>query len=443
MPLTRCRTQKVFLGVAATLLSVLFCHASVASPSLAAAQRPVDFGRGSWCWFQDPRAIYSSGRTFAGWIDEAGYVVIASIGQRGSTRTRIARLGNRAYHDDHGAPGLLVEPDGRITAFYSAHSGPFMYARTTISPGDITTWGPQVVTPADPTGATDFTYPNPVYLSAEQSTYLFWRGSVQPIFAVRDRRGEWSQAHMLIDEPEGVPYVKVDSNGSNAIYFAFTDGHPRNRVTSIYFAAYREGALRHASGAVIATLSSAPIRPAQADRVYDASRHHNIRAWVDDVAATQSGSPVILYTTMPYSARWRQYNYAWWDGHKWRTHVLGSGGATITTVQSERFYSGGMYLDHNDPRVLYASVGSFGHHRLERLSTSDGGRSWQRRWITSGQADNIRPVVPRGLPPGKEEVLWMHGWYGRWQGPATSIVGVERTLPATRMQSRHRSRVKR
>src|ERR1700730_7970218 len=119
MRLTCRRTQNVLWGLATTVLSVLFCQATVASPSLGAAQRSLDFGRGSWCWFQDPRAVYSSGRTFAGWIDDAGYVVIASIGQRGSIRTRIARLGNRAYHDDHDAPGLLVEPDGRLTAFYS------------------------------------------------------------------------------------------------------------------------------------------------------------------------------------------------------------------------------------------------------------------------------------------------------------------------------------
>jgi hypothetical protein len=428
------RTPKILAAIAATML---LCAPpsqpfGVASASLAASESVLDFGRGSWCWFQDPRAIYFHEHTYAGWVDDAGYVVVASIGRGGFTRTRIARLGSRAYHDYHNAPGLLLEPDGRITAFYSAHSGPQMYARTTVSPGDISAWGPPALTPADPPGAADFTYPNPVYLSTEQSAYLFWRGGGQPIFAVRDAHGDWSRARTLIDEPRGVPYVKVDSNGRDAIYLAFTNGHPRNRITSIYFAEYRGGALRHANGAVIATLGSSPIQPAQADVVYDARANHNTRAWVDDVAATRDGLPVVLYTTMPYSAAWRQYHYAWWDGHDWQARVLGFGGASITTVQPERFYSGGMYLNHNDPHVVYAAVGSFGHHRLERLSTWDGGRHWRRRWITSNRDDTVRPVVPRGLPANEEVVLWMRGHYGRWQDPATSIVGVERSLPRGR-----------
>jgi BNR repeat-containing family member len=411
------------------LLGALVLMLFAPSVSLAGQVSPgggsfVDLGSGAWCWFQDPRALYLEGHTYAGWMNRTGYVVIADVTALATTIVPIAHLGSSAYHDDHDAPALLVEPDGRLTVFYSAHSGPQMYSRTTLEPDEITSWGPQETTPANPKGEGTFTYPNPVYLSAQQETYLFWRGEEQPTFAQRGVDGHWSQSSVLINEPSGVPYMKVASNGRDTIYFAFTDGHPRNRVTSIYFAEYREGMLRRADGSVIAPLGSAPIRPGQADRVYDAEANHGIRSWVDDVAVLPDGSPVILYTTFPDSARWREYHYAQWDGHGWLTHDIGLGGATITPVHPERFYSGGMTLDHGDPRLLYASVGSFAHHRIERLFTGDGGRSWQRRWITSAESDNIRPVVPRGLPPGREEVLWMRGNYDLWQAPKTSIVGL-------------------
>jgi hypothetical protein len=398
--------------------------AGLASQARSGAGPIVSLGSGSWCWFQDPRAIYLDGHTYAGWVDDAGYVVIADITPARVTRTRIARLGTHAYHDDHNAPGLLVEPDRRITAFYSAHSGPRMYSRTTLQPDNVTSWGPPEIIPANPQGGGSFTYPNPVYLSTEQVTYLFFRGEAEPTFTRRNANGPWSQSSVLINEPGAVPYVKVVSNGRDTVYFAFTDGHPRNRVTSVYFVEYREGMFRHANGSAIAALGSSPIRPAQADRVYDPKTHHDLRGWVDDVATMPDGSPVILYTTMPYSARWRNYHYAEWNGRGWLTHDLGFGGATITAVRPERFYSGGMELDHNDPRVLYASIGGFAHHRIERLRTRDGGRTFQRTWITSGDTDNVRPVVPRGLPPGSKEVLWMRGRYDRWQDPETSIVGL-------------------
>ena len=70
----------------------------------------------------------------------------------------------------------------------------------------------------------------------------------EPTFARRDASGAWSSAFTFIEEPDAVPYVKVASNGRDTIDFAFTDGHPRNKVTSIYFAKYEDGLLRHADG---------------------------------------------------------------------------------------------------------------------------------------------------------------------------------------------------
>jgi hypothetical protein len=135
-------------------LALLPLASGHARPTAAHVRHFVSLGSGAWCWFADPRAIYFDGRTYAGLMDDKGYVVIAAIDTGHVAETRIARLGSRAYHDDHDDPALLVEPDGRITAFYSAHSGPHMYSRTTLEPGDITSWGPQQTTPANPTMGT-------------------------------------------------------------------------------------------------------------------------------------------------------------------------------------------------------------------------------------------------------------------------------------------------
>jgi hypothetical protein len=246
----------------------------------------------------------------------------------------------------------------------------------------------------------------------------------------KQRRWRWQTvcsslaAQVLIETSHAVPYLKAATNGLDTIYLAFTDGHPREHVTSIYFATYRDGQLRHADGSRIAPLGARPIQPAEADHVYDATRHHGVRAWLDDVAVLPNGSPVILFTTFPDGGQRREYRYARWDGQTWQTHDLGDGGDTITYVASEHFYSGGMGLDHHDPRIVYASVGRYGHHRLERLMTPDGGQTWRRTWLTSDRTDNVRPVVPRGLPTGSGEVLWMRGDYGRFQHPHTAIVGL-------------------
>jgi hypothetical protein len=43
-------------------------------------------------------------------------------------------------HDDHSDPSLLVEPDQRLTVFWSGHNGAQLDYRTTVRAGDITAW---------------------------------------------------------------------------------------------------------------------------------------------------------------------------------------------------------------------------------------------------------------------------------------------------------------
>jgi hypothetical protein len=408
-------------AVAATCLTTAFPGA-IANLRAASARRVrVSPGRGAWCWFADPRAVYVHGRTYVGWVDGAGWVVVGTVSTRGVTSIRIAKHAAPGTRDDHDSPALLVEPDGRITAFYSHHNGRAMYFRTTRRPYDAASWRPERRMPANP--KTENTYPNPVHLSAESATYLFWRGDVQPVFSRRHSRGTWASPRQLISEPGQNPYVKVASNDRDTIGFAFTNGHPRGTVTNIYYARYRAGVLSHANGRAIASLNSAPITPAQADEVYDARTHGGRRAWIQDVALTHGGRPVLVYATFSADGYSHRYEYARWGGTRWRTHSIVNAGGTITTDPIERFYSGGLALDHRDPRVVYASVQRGRPHELERFVTRDGGRSWRHESITAGSpTDNVRPVVPRGLPAGSRELLWMRGYYNQYHFFRTAIV---------------------
>lgn len=111
---------------------------------MAAGRDPIQtWARGSWSWFGDPRAVHvggPAGLTFAGWIDWAGDVTVGAFDPRfGALSDAVV---GHAYHDDHSDPSLLVEPDGRLTVFWSGHNGVRMYVRSTVHPGDITSWAP-------------------------------------------------------------------------------------------------------------------------------------------------------------------------------------------------------------------------------------------------------------------------------------------------------------
>jgi hypothetical protein len=228
----------------------------------------VELGSGAWCWFADPRALVWNGRTLIGWIDGAGDVRVASLD--GSTVTT-ALVHSGLGVDDHNNPALLARADGRLQVFYSAHSGPEMYFRLS---ADGVRWEDEQRLGTNTPGTRGYTYPNPVQLAAEGGRFhLFWRGGDwNPAFSISDDGLSWAPAQALIRGP-GRPYVKVFSDGNDAIHLAFTDGHPREAATSLYYARYTGGAWQRADGTAI---PGPPFEPRHADLIYDVARrrHH-------------------------------------------------------------------------------------------------------------------------------------------------------------------------
>lgn len=381
------------------------------------------WGPGSWCWFGDPRAVSvpaPHAETFVGWIDWIGGIHVGAFDRSlGVTQQQtIAYI----YHDDHSSPSILVEPDKRLTVFWSAHNGRTMNYRTTLRPEDISEWGPVEHVLASIPGRLGFTYPNPVLLPAEHNTlYLFWRGANWSAdYATRTPSGQWSPAHQLIRIRKERPYLKVDDNVRNTIALAFTDGHPRNVLTSIYYAAYRAGWLWTAGGRRIARMGRGPISPDQADRVYDA-KATGVPSWVWDVALASDGQPVIVYATFPSRSN-GVYWYARFTGRRWVSHFLVNAGPSISPTTIEYEYSGGITLDHSDPSIVYLSRKVGPSFQIERWVTSDGGTRWRHRVVVSGGAiDNVRPVVPRGSRGGPMSLLWLRGDYINYRSYRTEI----------------------
>ena len=391
-----------------------------ALPATAAHAQVVTWAQGSWSWFGDPRAVQVGAATFVGWIDWSGRVTVGEL-DRDSGASRAVVIA-RVYHDDHSDPSILVEPDGRLTLFWSGHNGGHMYYRTTLNPGDISAWTAVRTLQQGIRGPDGFTYPNPVLLPAEANRlYLFWRGADWSAdFATRTAGGNWSGARELIRSPGQRPYVKVADNGSNLIGLAFTNGHPRDVPTSVYYAAYRNGSLWRPGGTWITRIDRAPIAPRQTSLVYDATKTH-APAWPWDVAIGRDGRPVIVYATFPPGAQ-HVYWYARFDGRRWISYELTRAGGSISPGTIEQQYSGGVALDHTQPATVYLSRQVHGGWQIERWSTPDGGAHWRRSLVVPADGtENVRPVVPRGYTGGPIGLVWLRGVYGTYTDYKTSI----------------------
>jgi len=384
---------------------------------------------GAWCWIADPRSVFHDGmhrRTYSGHVNASGDIVVTHY-DHDTGEVAAAVVHPRLQVDDHANPAILVRPDGRLAVFYSGHRGAWLFFRVSTNPEDITSWGNQRIVADYTTDPLGHTYPNPVLLSSEgERAYVFWRGpGYRPVFSTSEDWDSWGEPTTFLEGGER-PYVKVYSDGAEAIHFAFTNGHPRVEPTnSIYYMCYRDGALYRADGSRICDMRGLPVAPSESDLVYNA-RETGARAWIWDLAVDSSGNPVIVYAVFPAETDHR-YRYAAWDGSVWEDHEIVYAGPWFPDVKRgeehfEPHYSGGIALDYADPTVVYLSRSIDGVFEIERWTTLDSGKTRSSEPITSGSSeDNVRPLVPRGLPPHLSCVLWMQGDYTDYTDYGTAI----------------------
>jgi hypothetical protein len=392
---------------------------------------------GAYCWYQDPRAIYSKGaseKTYIGFIDNGGTTKVWSY-DHGTDQTAMATLHTAFEKDDHDAPSLFLRNDGRITAYYTRHgTDRFIFYRTTVNPENISTWQAEdtIITPQTVNGTC---YTHEFQLKNENNRiYLFMRnlGYGPTMIHSDDNGGAWSAPRQVVTS-EDRPYTKYISDGESKVHFAFTDGHPRDQPTNcIYYMYMEQGKFYKASGALIKDTSALPVKTGsayEADRVYNGATSG--KAWIWDIALDAQKRPVLVFAVFPDDNN-HHYYYARWTGTQWFTKDLVNAGKWFPqtpagTTEPEPNYSPGASLDHGDPSIVYLSRFVSGQCEIERWTTADSGKTWTSVPITKGSAKrNVRPITawpqPFGAqPPAKKILFWMNGDYVHYTNYSTGI----------------------
>lgn len=387
---------------------------------------------GAWCWFSDPRAIYTSDKKdqiVTGWITSKGTVEAASLDPvSGIIKKRT--LYERLEVDDHDNPAFVQLPDHRILAMYTWHAGKNsvqgVIQNTTKIPADVTSFEKAVVfRPRTDALVKKYTretysYANPFLLTKEKNTlYCFgrWIGYKPNMVTSKDNGKSWSEPKVVITSKElntnNRPYVKYFSDGKSRIHMIFTDGHPTvEPLNSVYYCYYENQAFWRVDGTKICTVDQLPFHPSDASVVYAASASTG-KAWIFDICTDRSGKPIVLYSRYPTDQK-HQYYYARYDGSQWTDQkIVDAGGWFPQTPagQKEREvnYSGGLTIDPADPKTVYFSHEVNDVFEISRGYTSDHGKSWQITPVTQhSRYDNVRPFIPRNKKPGQKTVLlWM------------------------------------
>lgn len=389
---------------------------------------------GVWCWFQDPRAIYYEGtykKTYIGYVNHVGDVRITSINHE-TGAVHSYTLHAELNIDDHAAPAILIRNDGRLIVFYCTHSlTNDLYYRISTNPEDVTSWETEQIAYS---GAA-ISYPQPFQIAEENNRiYVFFREHVSET----DNRGDWcyvysddggstwsSVTHMVrVVEGHRCVYAKAVQEGSK-IHFAFTDCYTDNPdqkgyVKHIRYCYYENGSFYKADGTLIKTVNELPIMFDELDLVYDSDAEGNDDAWVWDIAIDSEGHPVIVFAKI-ISVDDHRYMYARWTGSSWVYYEITSAGPALYAQQLS--YSPGVYLDHQDPSIVYLSKMVGSHREIQKWKTTDGGSTWSYEKITKrSPQDNLRPVSVwnhKNLIP----VVWFYGTYNTYMDYDTDIWG--------------------
>lgn len=381
---------------------------------------------GAWCWFSDPRAIYVDDKMFGGFVDKEGSIW-AFCYDPSTCQSKQYKLFNKLDYDDHANPSIMALSDQRLVLFFSAHGGtknsPIYYAVSKY-PSDISSWEEVQEINPEMEGSLGVCYTNPVMLSDENNrVYLFFRGrDFKPTCIYTDDLKTWSQPINLVRNDPGYgqggrPYTKITTNHKDKIFFAFTDAHPRDRATnSIYFMMYKNGKICKADGTVVSeTLGS--IIPSQVDKVYDATRTFD-KAWIWDIAFDESEKPILVYARFSDRDNKHSYWYARWNGIKWENYKITDAGQWFQRTEYvkekpeyECNYSGGVYLDHENPNILYTSRPINDRFEIEKWTFTGGKQKWITEAITyQSEKDNVRPFVVRNHRGSQPSVLWMYNY---------------------------------
>ena len=427
---------------------------------------------GAWCWYQDERSVIDTiGKNLVvgsiasdsgcGNSERFGDVeaVVFDLESMTGKKDILRQGGGLFYCDDHHAPGILVRPDGKYTAFYAAHFG---LQSSFFRIYDTGVWGTEYEFNWNDSipGGSDYqtTYSNLYYLSDEGRIFNFSRGNDggSPNFMYSDDNGDrWAYGGQLAAGTVGGysrGYYKYWGNGVDRIDFICTETHPRNYNTSIYHAYIQNGKVYNSFGTEVdSNVYDKSFIPTTDTftTVFAANTELNgytmTNCWNMDVQTYDDGTIATIISARTGGSSSdpdHAFIYCRFNGSSWTATYLCQAGKKM--YYSEEDYVGLAAIHPSDPNIIYVSTPYYpdddetflGVREIFKGVSSDDGVTWNWTDITvNSERDNFRPIIPK-WDENNTALLWFRGTYFRAQEYDAAIVGlIEHSSDSTVLMS--------
>ncbi|WP_339924758.1 BNR-4 repeat-containing protein [uncultured Cyclobacterium sp.] len=401
---------------------------------------------GSWCWFQDERALLIDNKVFFTGVTAKGYNTVSEWNLDDySSKTTVITEGSLPA-DDHNVGSLMLRPDGKILTVYSGHTyDDSVRYRTTVNPFDISEWTDESSFIAN----AKVCYSNTYYLEEADLTYNFFRGNGNnPHYMVsKDYGDSWTFGGRLFEFP-GRSYLRYASDGKNRVHFITTDGHPRHMNNNVYHGYIENGNAYKSDGTLVGPLSTtenSKFKPSDFTIVFDGDLEtREDIGWTSDIQLDDNGSPYFVFsvTKDPVTRGERfnvekggfdnRYHYARWESGKWIEDEIAYAGSRL--YPSENEYTGLISLNPKDKNILYFSgdvhpvtgdpllVDGERRYEIFRGERLNEESPWEFTPVTfNSKEDNLRPIVL--ADDNREIVLWLTGRYTTYKDYQLKVYG--------------------
>lgn len=406
---------------------------------------------GSWCWFQDDRALLLGDRVVFSGVTAKGDNTVTEWNLKNNQIQSVRLTEGLLPADDHNVSALMLRPDGKFLAVYAGHSiDSLVRYRISEKSGDIRSWSPEQTVLTNGRVC----YSNLYRLSDTGETFNFYRGNQNnPHFLLSKTDGNSWEFGGRLFEDFGRAYLRYASDGKKRIHFITTEEHPRHYNNSIYHGYYENGNLYQSDGTLVGPISrntSSPYKPTDFTKVYDgdASTRADV-AWTSDIKLDAQGQPYIVFSvTKDPITRGEtrntslggfdhRYHHAYWNENRWVEQEIAYAGSRLYPGENE--YTGLISLHPQREDIVYISTdvdpkngrpleinGERRYEIFRGIRTAEGQWEWTPLTYQSA-ADNIRPIVL--ADEEKEVVLWLNGRYTTYKDYQLKVMGRVRIQP--------------
>jgi len=375
-------------------------------------------GLGTYTAKHRPNAIYSeeAGKTFFcyGGVSEDGERLVQMVSyfdhRRGTVPKPVALL-DKDTGDAHDNPSILLDNDGFIWIFASAHGrARYAYIYKSREPYSIDSF--------EEVSKTNFSYPQPWYIEGRGFLFLhtLYIDGRQLYWSTSPDGVSWSDSRKLSTIDEGHYQVSWKHDSTVGTAFNFHPSSDRagnwdnpenpgenpalsgaNNRTNLYYIETDDfgETWRTAAGEILQTPLTSPDSPALVHDYFS----EGLLVYLKDIAFDEAGNPLILFLTSLGSESGPQHDprtwrTAYWDGVKWKLSEI--------TTSDNNYDAGSISVDGDGLWTVIAPTGTGPQPyncggEVELWLSADKGMSWERsRAVTSGSEYNhsyVKKVV--------------------------------------------------